>query len=123
VNFDLVYGLPGQTESSFASTLDRVVELAPDRIALYGFAHVPWVKKQHGAITRGLPSPAEKLRLFGAAIVRFDEAGYSFVGFDHFVRPEDPLSRASRGGTLGRNFQGYTKRSTAPDSQPHAAFG
>jgi oxygen-independent coproporphyrinogen-3 oxidase len=110
VNLDLVYGLPGLTENTFAKTLDRVVDIAPDRVVLHGFAHVPWVKKQHGVIVRGLPSPAENLRLFGAALARFHEAGYSFVGFDHFVRPDDPLARAWRDGTLGRSFQGYTAR-------------
>jgi oxygen-independent coproporphyrinogen-3 oxidase len=109
VNFDLIYGLPYQTEASFQRTLDRVLELAPDRLALYSYAHVTWVaKQQRGFERKDLPSPEVKIRILLAAIHRFLEAGYRYIGLDHFARPDDELSRAQRDHTLRRNFMGYT---------------
>jgi oxygen-independent coproporphyrinogen-3 oxidase len=111
VGFDLIYGLPFQTSASFARTLDEVVALGPDRVALYSYAHVTWVAKQQRGFERGdLPDPATKLRLLLAAIRRFTAAGYVYVGLDHFARPEDDLVAALRAGTLRRNFMGYTTR-------------
>lgn len=111
VGFDLIYGLPFQTPESFAQTLEEVVALAPDRVALYSYAHVTWVAKQQRGFERGdLPDPATKLRLMFAAIRRFAAAGYVYVGLDHFARPDDDLVAALRAGTLRRNFMGYTTR-------------
>jgi oxygen-independent coproporphyrinogen III oxidase len=113
INTDLIYGLPHQTPDSLARTVDRIIELEPDRVALYSYAHVPWLKKQQGAMTRLLPSPTEKLRLFCTGLERLLGAGYRFIGFDHFARPGDELVAAQRDGTLTRNFQGYTTRGGA----------
>ncbi|MBW2273218.1 MAG: oxygen-independent coproporphyrinogen III oxidase [Deltaproteobacteria bacterium] len=111
INFDLIYGLPYQTEDSFSRTLDTVLDLAPDRIALYSYAHVTWVAKQQRSFERSdLPEPARKLRIMLMAIRRFLEAGYVYIGMDHFARPEDDLSRALADGRLYRNFMGYTIR-------------
>ncbi len=111
VNFDLIYGLPFQTEVSFDRTLDEVVRLLPDRIALYSYAHVTWVAKQQRGFERGdLPSAERKLRIMLLAIGRLLDAGYEYIGMDHFVRPEDELAVAAREGTLHRNFMGYTTR-------------
>ncbi|MCE0504039.1 oxygen-independent coproporphyrinogen III oxidase [Roseivivax sp. GX 12232] len=109
VNFDLVYGLPHQTRASLEATLDRVLELAPDRLALYGYAHVPWMAKRQRVIPEAaLPGPADRLALAGAARARLEAAGYVAVGIDHFALPSDSMARAARIGTLRRNFQGYT---------------
>jgi len=112
VNFDLIYGLPFQTVGSFEGTLARVLELAPgppDRVALYGYAHVTWVAKQQRGFGRhDLPSPEERLAIFAHALGRFTDAGYRYVGLDHFAKPDDELVRAADAGTLRRNFMGYT---------------
>jgi oxygen-independent coproporphyrinogen-3 oxidase len=109
VGFDLIYGLPFQTEESFARTLDAVLALAPDRIALYSYAHVTWVAKQQRGFERhDLPDPATKLRIMLRAIRQFLGAGYEHVGMDHFARPDDELAVARRERTLRRNFMGYT---------------
>lgn len=109
VNFDLIYGLPLQTLASFERTLDRVLALAPDRVALYGYAHVTWVAKQQRGFERHhLPGPDERLSILVRAIQRFCEAGYRYVGMDHFARPGDELVEAAEAGTLRRNFMGYT---------------
>jgi len=109
VNFDLIYGLPYQTEESFDRTLDAVFALAPDRIALYSYAHVTWVAKQQRGFERGdLPGPEAKLRIMLGAIRRFLAEGYRFIGLDHFAKPEDELARAVADRTLRRNFMGYT---------------
>ncbi len=109
VNFDLIYGLPYQTEESFARTLDTVIELAPDRLALYAYAHVTWVaKQQRGFERKDLPDPGTRLRIMLMAIRRLLDAGYEFIGLDHFARPDDELAQALRDGTLRRNFMGHT---------------
>ncbi len=109
VNFDLIYGLPYQTEQSFARTLDRVIEIAPDRIALYSYAHVSWLaKQQRGFERKDLPGPSTKLQILLGAIERFLDAGYRFIGLDHFAKPEDELSQALDARTLRRNFMGHT---------------
>jgi len=111
VNFDLIYGLPFQTEESFGRTLDEVIRLAPDRIALYSYAHVTWVAKQQRGFERGdLPSAERKLRIMLSAIGRLLDAGYAYIGMDHFVREGDELAVAAAEGTLHRNFMGYTTR-------------
>ncbi len=111
VNFDLIYGLPFQTETSFDRTLDTVIEQAPDRIALYSYAHVTWVAKQQRGFERhDLPSGAQKLRILLRAIERLLDAGYQYIGLDHFALRDDALARAARAGELHRNFMGYTTR-------------
>jgi len=113
INLDLIYGLPLQSRASFAGTLDRVLDLAPDRVALYHYAHLPQrFKPQRRISTQQLPSPEEKLQIMMQAIRRLTGAGYEYVGMDHFARSDDELARAQRQGRLHRNFQGY---STRPD--------
>ncbi len=109
VNLDLIYGLPKQEPASFAQTLEAVVALRPDRIALYAYAHLPErFKAQRQILAAELPAPAEKLALLGLAIRELTAAGYLYIGMDHFALPEDPLARALNAGTLQRNFQGYS---------------
>jgi oxygen-independent coproporphyrinogen III oxidase len=113
INVDLIYGLPHQTPRSFSRTVDRVIEIGPDRIAMYSYAHVPWLKKQQGSFARFIPSGVEKFRLFSTGLERFTGAGFRFIGFDHFARPDDELSVAQHERTLTRNFQGYTTHGDA----------
>jgi oxygen-independent coproporphyrinogen-3 oxidase len=111
VAFDLIYGLPFQTVESVLRTLDDVVAIAPDRIALYAYAHVTWIaKQQRGFERKDLPVPRTRLRILVAAIRRLLAAGYVYIGLDHFAKPHDELARAQRKGTLRRNFMGYTTR-------------
>ena len=109
LNVDLIYGLPKQSAASFARTLEKVVAAAPDRVALYSYAHVPHLFKAQRRISEAeLPSPEEKLAILELAIERFAAAGYVYIGMDHFARPDDELARAQRDGRLHRNFQGYS---------------
>jgi oxygen-independent coproporphyrinogen-3 oxidase len=110
LNVDLIYGLPYQTAASFEHTIDQVLTLAPDRVAMFSYAHVPWLKKQQGAFAAHLPEGPEKFRIFRAGLERFLDAGYIYIGMDHFARPEDELATAQRDRTLHRNFQGYTTK-------------
>ena len=113
VNVDLIYGLPKQTPESFDRTLAQVTELRPDRIALYAYAHLPErFKPQRRIIAIDLPGAGHKVSMLARALASFDEAGYVYVGMDHFALPEDALAVAKRQGRLHRNFQGY---STQPD--------
>ena len=110
VNIDLIHGLPYQTPEGFRETVRRVIaELAPDRVACFSYAHVPWIKP-HQRRLEGLPLPRgwEKFRIFLAAADEFLRAGYRFIGFDHFARPDDPLALALDTGGVHRNFMGYT---------------
>ncbi len=109
INVDLIYGLPGQSRESFRHTVERVVELKPDRIALYSFAHVPWLKKHQQKLdTAKLPMPEEKLDIFLMAREGFMGNGYQAIAMDHFALNNDELTRAYKNGTLYRNFMGYT---------------
>lgn len=109
INFDLIYGLPGQTRASIARTADRVVALGPSRIAWYSYAHVPWVRPHQRALEPlGLPDAETKAALFTTAAERLRAGGYQPVGMDHFARPGDALLAARAAGTLRRNFMGYT---------------
>ena len=109
IAFDLIYGLPFQTIESFGRSLDDVVQLAPDRIAIYSYAHVTWVaKQQRGFERKDLPDAETKLELFSLALERLVDAGYVYVGLDHFAKPSDELVHALRDGSLRRNFMGYT---------------
>ncbi|WP_299595224.1 oxygen-independent coproporphyrinogen III oxidase [uncultured Microbulbifer sp.] len=109
ISYDLIYGLPGQSVASLERTVDIVLEQAPDRIALYHYAHLPERFKAQRLIDSDLmPAPQEKIAMQLAATQRLTDAGYQFLGMDHFARPEDSLARAAREGRLARNFQGYT---------------
>ncbi|HEY5899612.1 MAG TPA: oxygen-independent coproporphyrinogen III oxidase [Burkholderiales bacterium] len=109
VNFDLIYGLPKQSLDSFNATLDKVIELDPDRIALYNYAHLPTLFKPQRRISAAdLPSAEAKLQIMTLAIGRLTRAGYLYIGMDHFARPDDDLAVAQRQGRLQRNFQGYS---------------
>src|SRR5579883_1149597 len=108
INADLIYGLPKQTRESFHKTLDLVIGLNPDRLAVFSYAHVPTLKKQQRSFEKFLPAESLKLQLFVDAIDRLTEAGYEHIGMDHFARPADPLVAARDNGSLHRNFQGYT---------------
>lgn len=111
VNIDLIYGLPHQTVSSFAETIDDVLALKPDRFAIFSYAHVPWIKPAQKILERGvLPSADEKLQLLKLSIERLTGAGYAYIGMDHFALEEDELAVAQRNKTLQRNFQGYSTR-------------
>ena len=113
VNVDLIYGLPQQSPESFDRTLAQVVELRPDRIALYAYAHLPErFKPQRRIATVELPSGGAKIAMLSRSMHRFMDAGYVYVGMDHFAVPQDALAVAKRQGRLHRNFQGY---STQPD--------
>lgn len=113
VNADLIYGLPRQTRKGFAVTLDRVIDAAPDRIALYSYAHVPHLfKPQRRIAVADLPTPQDKLAILALAIEKLADAGYVYIGMDHFAKPGDELAVAQREHKLHRNFQGY---STRPD--------
>ena len=110
INIDLICGLPHQTAESFADTVDKIIEMNPDRIAAFSYAHVPWMKKQQDSFARFLPSGFEKFRIFTEAIRKLTGGGYRYIGLDHFARPEDEICRAQDDRTLHRNFQGYTTK-------------
>lgn len=113
INVDLIYGLPYQTAETFAHTVDQIIELAPDRIALFSYAHVPWLKKQQGAFAAFLPEGMQKFEIFRTGLLQFLEAGYLYIGMDHFAKPDDELAAAQTNRTLHRNFQGYTTQAGA----------
>jgi oxygen-independent coproporphyrinogen III oxidase len=109
INVDLIYGLPRQTPESFARTLQQVATLKPDRIALYGYAHLPErFKPQRRIISIELPGAAAKVSMLSQALASFLSAGYVYIGMDHFALPDDALAVAKRQGRLHRNFQGYS---------------
>jgi oxygen-independent coproporphyrinogen-3 oxidase len=114
VNLDLIYGLPHQTMETFEETLERIIDIDPDRIAVFNYAHVPWLKK-HMALIRAedLPTPEEKLRITVRTIEMLNAAGYRYVGMDHFAKPDNELAVAQRNKSLYRNFQGYTTHAGA----------
>lgn len=109
INLDLVYGLPLQTEASLRRTIEQVLELRPDRVALFGYAHVPWMKSNQKLIREAdLPGPEARWALSQLAAGMLAISGYALIGIDHFARPQDRLARAAASGRLHRNFQGYT---------------
>ena len=109
VNFDLIYGLPHQTTVSCAATVTQALALQPDQFSVFGYAHVPWMKKHQRMIdSAALPGPRERLAQFAAISDGLTRAGYRRIGLDHFARADDRLARCLDGGTLHRNFQGYT---------------
>ena len=109
LNVDLVYGLPHQTEKSIAASIEQVIALDPDRIALFGYAHVPWMAKRQKLIDEtALPDDMMRRRLFQVASEMLQGAGLRAIGIDHFAKPTDALTACSKSGRLRRNFQGYT---------------
>jgi len=120
VNLDLMYGLPEQTEATFAASLDVIAGIRPDRLAIYGYAHVPWLKKAQTALERyTLPDATLRAHLFALAVERLGADGYRVIGIDHFALETDPLYEALLDGSLHRNFMGYTTHPAAD----MAAFG
>ena len=113
INVDLIYGLPYQTGESFAHTVEQIVELSPDRIAMFSYAHVPWLKKQQGSFVAHLPEGMKKFDIFRSGLLKFLEAGYLYIGMDHFAKESDELAVSQRNRTLHRNFQGYTTKAGA----------
>jgi oxygen-independent coproporphyrinogen-3 oxidase len=115
INFDLIYGLPHQTPESFERTLNAVLEMSPDRLAVFSYAHVPWIKPAQKILEQKvLPTPETKLELLKLAVERLTENDrYNYIGMDHFARPTDELVTAQRQKTLQRNFQGYSTRGDA----------
>ncbi|MCX7874719.1 MAG: oxygen-independent coproporphyrinogen III oxidase [Melioribacteraceae bacterium] len=112
MNLDLIYGLPHQTLTSFEKTVDAIIEISPDRIAVFNYAHVPWLKKHMELIkAEDLPKPEEKLEILKMTIEKLTSAGYIFIGMDHFAKPNDELSIALNQKKLYRNFQGYSTHS------------
>lgn len=109
LNADILYGLPHQTPTGIAITVQKLLSLSPDRVALYGYAHVPWMARRQQLIpSETLPRPEARLELFETARKLFEWDGYAGIGIDHFARPQDGLAIAARDGRLRRNFQGYT---------------
>jgi oxygen-independent coproporphyrinogen-3 oxidase len=114
INVDLMYGLPHQTTANTLQTIEAVTTLRPDRIALFGYAHVPWMKSHQKLIDEGaLPSPAQRIEQSEAAAERLAAVGYVRIGLDHFALPTDELAAAQAAGRLHRNFQGYTTDAAA----------
>jgi oxygen-independent coproporphyrinogen III oxidase len=113
INVDLIYGLPHQTADSFAHTVEQIVGLSPDRIAMFSYAHVPWLKKQQGSFVAHLPEGMQKFDIFRSGLLKFLEAGYLYIGMDHFAKESDELAVSQRNRTLHRNFQGYTTKAGA----------
>ncbi len=115
INLDLIYGLPHQTHTSFDKTLDIALGMNPDRLAMFSYAHVPWIKPAQKILEgKALPSPETKLELLKLIIEKLtSEARYVYIGMDHFARPDDELAVAQRNRQLQRNFQGYSTRSGA----------
>jgi len=108
INLDFIYGLPLQTPESFRKTIEQAIEIRPDRIVTFSYAHVPWVKSAQKQLeVIGLPNAGEKMNLFLQATEQLKEAGYTTIGIDHFTLPEDDLTKAFENKQLHRNFQGY----------------
>ncbi|MCA1625486.1 MAG: oxygen-independent coproporphyrinogen III oxidase [Acidobacteria bacterium] len=111
INLDLIYGLPFQTLRSFRQTVETVIDISPDRIAVFNYAHVPWLKKHQNIFkTETMPSPAERLIILKQTIEQLVQNGYEYIGLDHFAKPTDELAIAQKNNTLYRNFQGYSTK-------------
>ncbi|MET1253877.1 oxygen-independent coproporphyrinogen III oxidase [Aliikangiella maris] len=109
INLDLIYGLPLQTRETFAATLDKVIQISPDRISVFNYAHLPHrFKPQRRIKSAELPTPVEKLAIFAYIIDKLQQSGYCYIGMDHFAKPDDELAIAQNNQQLHRNFQGYT---------------
>ncbi len=113
VNLDLIYGLPGQNKKNFARNIEKTIEVSPDRLATFSYAHVPWVKAAQKILEkRGLPTPDQKLQMFETGHNLLTQAGYVAIGMDHYAKADDDLAKALQNKTLHRNFQGYATRET-----------
>jgi len=113
VNLDLIYGLPGQNKKNFAINIQKTIEVSPDRLATFSYAHVPWVKAAQKILEkRGLPTPDQKLQMFETGHNLLTQAGYVAIGMDHYAKADDDLAKALQNKTLHRNFQGYATRET-----------
>lgn len=113
VNIDLIYGLPGQTSESFEKTIEKAIEISPDRLVTFSYAHVPWVKAAQKILEeKGLPAAEEKLAMFETAYNLLTQNGYEAIGMDHYAKPGDELSVALKNKKLHRNFQGYCTQET-----------
>ena len=111
LNLDLIYGLPFQTPETFEKTIDEIIDISPERIALFNYAHVPWIKPHQNFFKKDwLPTADTKLRIMKLAVDKFTDAGYVFIGMDHFAKPDDELTIAQQERNLYRNFQGYSTR-------------
>ncbi|HXG85138.1 MAG TPA: oxygen-independent coproporphyrinogen III oxidase [Pyrinomonadaceae bacterium] len=111
INLDLIYGLPFQTLESFRQTVEKVIDISPDRIAVFNYAHVPWLKKHQNIFkVETMPSPDERLVILKQTIEQLIQNGYEYIGLDHFAKPTDELAIAQKNNTLYRNFQGYSTR-------------
>lgn len=114
INLDLIYGLPFQSLKSFEDTVEKIIDISPDRIALFNYAHVPWMKKHMALIHKeDLPVAEVKLEILKMTIEKLTGAGYVFIGMDHFAKPNDELSVAMKNKNLYRNFQGYSTNAGA----------
>ncbi len=124
VNLDFIYGLPFQDDKSFAETIKRAINISPDRLVTFSYAHVPWVKKSQKILeARGLPSADKKLAMFETGYRLLTESGYKAIGLDHFSKPDDELYLALQNRTLHRNFQGYCTRETTGQVYAFGATG
>jgi len=111
INLDLIYGLPFQTLETFRETVEKVIDISPDRIAVFNYAHVPWLKKHQNIFKlETMPSPDERLVILKQTIEQLVQNGYEYIGLDHFAKPTDELAIAQKNNTLYRNFQGYSTR-------------
>jgi oxygen-independent coproporphyrinogen-3 oxidase len=111
INLDLIYGLPFQTIDTFTQTVERIIDISPDRVAVFNYAHVPWLKKHQTIIKEdSLPTPENKLKILKMTIEKLTSAGYWYIGMDHFAKPDDELAVSQRNKTLYRNFQGYSTK-------------
>jgi oxygen-independent coproporphyrinogen-3 oxidase len=114
INLDLIYGLPYQTLDTFAETVDKVIDISPERIAVFNYAHVPWLKKHQAVMNQdAMPSPDQRLAILKMTSEKLADAGYEYIGMDHFAKPTDELAIAQKEGTLYRNFQGYSTKAGA----------
>lgn len=111
INLDLIYGLPFQTLETFRETVEKVIDISPDRIAVFNYAHVPWLKKHQNIFkVETMPTPDERLVILKQTIEQLVNNGYEYIGLDHFAKPTDELAIAQKNNTLYRNFQGYSTR-------------
>ncbi|CAN5392428.1 oxygen-independent coproporphyrinogen III oxidase [soil metagenome] len=111
INLDLIYGLPFQSVASFSDTVDKIIDISPNRIAVFNYAHVPWLKKHQDVMpSESLPSANERLAILQMTIEKLIDAGYVYIGMDHFAKPNDELAIAQKNNTLYRNFQGYSTK-------------
>lgn len=114
INLDLIYGLPFQTLETFSETVDKVIDISPERIAVFNYAHVPWLKKHQGVMpVDQMPSPDQRLAILKMTSQKLLNSGYVYIGMDHFAKPTDELAIAQNEGTLYRNFQGYSTKAGA----------